>query len=159
MTRKPARLPTARDVMASRLLTVSASEDIGDAVRKLLARGVSGAPVVDADGALVGVLSEHDCIRVTAEALVEGWPAGTAGDHMSKEAETVPPELDVLAVASRFANGRHRRLLVAEGPRVVGVISRRDLMQALQDLLDRRAAGDRTLSTYQAIEERHRRLD
>jgi CBS domain-containing protein len=57
-------IPTARDVMTTRVHTIPSDSDIDEAVRMLLKHGHSGAPVVDSNGAPQGVLSEHDCVRV-----------------------------------------------------------------------------------------------
>lgn len=151
-------LPTAADLMQRRLHTVSPDAPIEEAVRLLLAKGYAAAPVVDAEKRLVGLVSEHDCVRVLCEAVAEGWPSGLVRDHMTKELETVRPEDDVLALASRFTQGRHRRLLVVEQGRLVGLIARRDLMRALEGMERQRAHG-RSKSTYELMEDRHRKLD
>ncbi len=151
-------LPTAAELMQRRLQTVSPDAPIESAVRLLLAKGFAAAPVVDADHRLLGLVSEHDCIRVLGEAVAEGWPSGRVRDHMTTALETVAPSEDVLALAARFEQGRHRRLLVVENGRLVGLIARRDLMRALEDMERQRTRG-RSPSTYELMEERHRRLD
>lgn len=151
-------LPTAADLMQRRLHTVSPDVPIEEAVRLLLAKGYAAAPVVDADHRQLGLVSEHDCIRVLCEAVAEGWPSGLVRDHMTKALETVAPTDDVLALSSRFTQGRHRRLLVVENGRLVGLIARRDLMRALEHMERQRAHG-RSKSTYELMDERHRKLD
>ena len=151
-------LPTAADLMQRRLHTVAPDAPIESAVRLLLAKGHAAAPVVDADQRLLGLVSEHDCIRVLSEAVAEGWPSGLVRDHMTKGLETVAPTEDVLALAARFSAGRHRRLLVVESGRLVGLIARRDLMRALEEMERQRAHG-RGKSTYELMDERHRKLD
>lgn len=151
-------LPTAADLMQSRLHTVSPDARIEEVVRGLLAKGYAAAPVVDAQVRLLGVVSEHDCIRVLCEAIAEGWPSGLARDHMSKELDTVASTDDVLALSTRFTQGHHRRLLVVENGRLVGLIARRDLMRALEQIERQRAHG-RHKSTYELLDERHRKLD
>lgn len=149
------KLPAARDIMNRRVQTLPADSDVGAAMETLLASGHSGAPVVDDRGAPVGVLSEHDCIQVFIHAIAEGWPAGRVKDHMTTEVDVVSPAEDLLTLATRFAKGRHRRLLVAEEGRLVGLICRRDLLQALEKALA--ATGKAT--TYDLLEQRHRELD
>lgn len=151
-------LPTAADLMQRRLQTVSPDAPIEDAVRLLLAKGFAAAPVVDADQRLLGLVSEHDCIRVLGEAVAEGWPSGRVRDHMTKDLETVAPTDDVLSLSSRFTQGRHRRLLVVEQGRLVGLIARRDLMRALEQM-ERQRAHAPNKSTYALMAERHRKLD
>ena len=156
MSRAP--IATAADMMAKRLVTVRPDDAVEDAVRRLVRKGHSGAPVVDASGALVGVMTEHDCIRVMAQAVAEGWPSGKVEDQMTREVETVAPTEDALALSTRFTRGRHRRLLVVDGGRLVGLVSRRDLLQALEKM-EKAIDHARDKSTYEAIDERHRKLD
>jgi len=158
MKRESISIPIAREIMQRRLHTVSADADLEEAVRSLLKEHHSGAPVVDSAGKLVGVLSEYDCVAVLARAATENWPAGRVSDRMTTEIETVPPTEDVLALSTRFSQGRHRRLLVVEDGKLVGLISRRDLLGALESVVAGSNHEPRE-STYEAIEKRHRELD
>ena len=60
------RVPTAADIMRRTLVTLTPEMPIFDAVRTLLKHEISGAPVVDADGRIVGICSELDCLRILA---------------------------------------------------------------------------------------------
>jgi CBS domain-containing protein len=144
--------------MSPRPHTVAAKTGIEEAVRSLLKTGHSGAPVVDSAGALVGVLSEYDCVTALSEAVAGQWPLGRVSEHMSRDIETVPPTEDVLALAARFNQGRHRRLLVEDEGKLVGLISRRDLLAALE-AFEKQSSKRPHESTYEAIEKRHVRLD
>ncbi len=62
----PHRVLTARDVMTHSLVTLTPETSIYDAIRKLISKKISGAPVLDSDGKMVGVLSELDCLSVLA---------------------------------------------------------------------------------------------
>lgn len=156
--KKTIEIPTARDIMARRLQTLRADDDLEGAIRSLLKKSHSGAPVVDSSGALVGVLSEHDCVAVLAQAASDKWPLGNVSDRMTREVETVEPTEDVFALSTRFAQGHHRRLLVVDDGKLVGLISRRDLLRALASFEERASRAHRQ-STYEAIEKRHIRLD
>lgn len=156
--RRTDALPAARDLMQRHLVTVSPDAPIEEAIRTLLAKGFAAAPVVDPDGRLVGIVSEHDCLRVLAEAIAEGWPSGRVRDHMTKALETVGPDDDLLSLAARFTSGRHRRLLVADQGRLVGLIARRDLMRSLE-AIERDKSRPQAKTTYELLDERHRRLD
>lgn len=144
-------LPTAGEIMNHNVESFRADMPVGQAIEILLRRGFSGAPVVDEARCPIGVLSEHDCLRALADSLYEGWPSGTVGDHMSKAVEFVDVDADVLVVTSTFTNGTHRRLPVVRNGRLVGLITRRDLMLGL-DRLMRQLAEQRELSTYELIE-------
>jgi CBS domain-containing protein len=151
-------IPIARDIMQARLQTFSPEDRLDEATRSLAKKGHSGAPVVDSAGKLVGVLSEYDCVAVLAEAIAGGWPVGRVADRMTTELETVPPTEDLLALSTRFTQGRHRRLLVVEDGRLRGLISRRDLLEALASF-ETRKARTRKDTTYEAIAKRHNELD
>jgi CBS domain-containing protein len=151
-------IPTAREIMRTRLHTVSPETDLEEAVRSLLARKHSGAPVVDSAGKLVGVLSEYDCLSILAQAAAERWQTGCVADRMTKEIETVGPKEDVLALSTRFCQGRHRRLLVVEDDKLVGLISRSDLLRALERVVKALGRAPRQ-GTYDAVEKRHIALD
>jgi CBS-domain-containing membrane protein len=77
---------------------------------------------------------------------------------MTKTLETVSPDEDVLALAARFTGGRHRRLLVVDKGRLVGLIARRDLMRGLE-AMERERAHAKSKTTYELMAERHRKLD
>lgn len=157
MKPKHVELPTAADIMFSRVEAFSPDTEIAHAVETLLARGYSGAPVVDEHGRPIGVLSEHDCVRVLATSIYEGWPTGTVADHMTKSSDAVEEQTDLLAVAQRFAEGRHRRLLVVREGKLVGMITRRDLLRSL-DRLRQRVDAQPTPNTYELIQAHRRQL-
>ena len=152
------KIPTAAEIMQRKVMTLRADAPIEVAVRQLLAKGYSGAPVVDADDVLVGVLSEHDCIAVLTRAIGEDWPGGRVEHHMTTEIETVPPTEDGFGLSTRFTQGRHRRLLVVENGKLVGLISRRDLLRALE-AMEREIDRSQPKTTYELIDERHRKLE
>ncbi len=133
--------------MTTRVLVLAPDESIEAAVIKLLSRGLSGAPVCDGDRVIRGVLSEFDCIRVLAETAFEGWPTGTVRDWMTTDVESVPPNEDVFAMAGRMAKSRHRRLVVVEDGRLLGVVSRPDIFRALAKHIDE----PRKPTTYELI--------
>ncbi len=83
---------------------------------------------------------------------------GHVSEHMTREVETVPPTENVFALSTRFNQGRHRRMLVVEDGRLVGIISRRDLLRALE-AFEKQVSHPRQPTTYEAIEKRHRELD
>jgi CBS domain-containing protein len=156
MKRPP--LPTAADVMRRRMQTVGPEDDIEQAVRLLLEKDISGAPVVDADGSLAGVLTEHDCIRMLAQSISSGWPEGRVRDHMTTKVEMAAPNEDLLALADQLTSSGHRRLLVVEDGRLVGLVSRGDLLRALEDF-EKKLGSTRPRSTYELIDELHRKSD
>jgi CBS domain-containing protein len=126
-------IPTVRRYMDRETHALSADDDILAAVRRLVDQGVTGAPVVDDQGHVVGKLSEYDCLRLLAEGRGGEMPRGRVRDFMSTNFTTVPPTMDVYYVAGMFLRDpEHRRFLVMEGDRLVGVVTRKDILRAVQ---------------------------
>lgn len=124
-----------QDYMTRRVLSFSPEENIIAALRKLLKVGHSGGPVLDADGNLVGMLSEIDCLK---EALQGGYyqEAGDrVCDHMTAEVDKVNADDEILSTADFFLEGR-RRLAVVEDSKLVGLITRQDFAKALIETID-----------------------
>jgi CBS domain-containing protein len=113
---------------------LSESRDIYDAVRTLIDEGVTGAPVVDDEGKLTGMLSELECLRLLSAGDREqaDAPAGTVAAYMLRDFKTVTPDMDVYYVAGMFlSDPSTRRLPVVEGHRLVGVVTRKDILRAI----------------------------
>jgi CBS domain-containing protein len=130
------KIPVVRDVMATSLITLRADMPIHEAIALLLKNRISGAPVVDAEQKLVGVLSEKDCLRVFANDAYFHLAGGAVGDYMSRTLSTVGPDDDVFKVADLFLRNSFRRLPVLEGGRLVGQVSRRDILKASIKMLE-----------------------
>ena len=79
----------AKDYMTANLVTLSPDTSVMEAIRILLDKGISGAPVVDKMGRLVGLLSEKDCMRVATHAGYYGEAGGKVSEFMSPEVITV----------------------------------------------------------------------
>lgn len=125
---------TARDLMATNLLTFTPDQDIHDAIDQLLRRRVSGGPVLE-DGRLVGILSEKDCLKVLAAEAYDGLPEGRVADFMTKPVESVLPDTSVYDIVGRFLHMPYRRLpVIDEQGRLLGQISRRDVLRAIESI-------------------------
>jgi len=125
---------TAQDYMTRSVVTLAPEMNLLDAVEVLLDRRISGAPVVDSTGNLVGILSEQDCLRAALGATYYGDLGGLVSDHMQRMVATVGDDTPIFDVARRFIEGHFRRYPVVHGHRLVGQISRRDVLRALHDL-------------------------
>jgi CBS domain-containing protein len=127
--------PRARDVMTRELITLAPEQDVVVAMRRLLEHRISGAPVVDARGNLVGMLTQRDCLRVAYAASYHQEPAGTVSSYMSQPVETIPADLELVEVIGVFLRSPYRRFPVLGDNRVVGIVSRRDALSAALALL------------------------
>lgn len=124
-----------KDYMSPNVLTFKPEESIINALRILIKKGRSGAPVLDNEGKLVGILSELDCLK---EALNDGYYQAVGdrvADHMTSEPDCVQQEDDIITCAEFFTNGR-RRLPVMNGSKLVGIITRQDFARALINRID-----------------------
>jgi predicted transcriptional regulator len=130
----PEKLPTVFEFMDRTLDTLSPGMDIYDAVEFLLDHRVTGAPVVDARGKLVGILTEKNCLRLLTQD--EGASEGHVEDYMDREFHVVPPEMDIYYAAGIFLKIPERRMPVidAQGG-LVGQVTRRDILRVIRDLL------------------------
>lgn len=120
------------DYMTQSIMTFSPEQDVIAAARILAERGFSGAPVVDDTGNLAGILSDTDCIRAMVKFGFDPDWRGLVADFMSPNVETVDIDDSILEVAQRFSQKRYRRYPVMEDNRVVGVVSRIDVLRALE---------------------------
>lgn len=127
----------ARDVMTRSVVTIRPNATVLEAVRVLVSRNISGVPVTDEMGQLLGVLSEHDCLRVLGSGAYDGEHVHftqEVSDLMTVECQTVTPDRDVYSIASLFLDERIRRAPVLEGGKVVGLVSRRDLLLGIAQM-------------------------
>ncbi|MGE8361207.1 CBS domain-containing protein [Pseudomonas sp.] len=122
-----------RDYMTRHLVTFRSDTDLFTAINRLLEHRISGAPVTDAHGHLIGLLSEGDCLRGILSGAYYEATGGTVGTYMSTEVETVSPEADVIELSERFVRGRRGRFPVVEQGRLVGQISRSDVLRAVKE--------------------------
>lgn len=124
--------------MAKDVLTFKPGDPIQHAIDVLVRRGFSGAPVVDG-GRVVGVLSELDCMKLLAAHSFHQENAGMSirvADLMSTSVITIEPDTDLFAIAHTFIKTGVRRLPVLHGDRLVGLVSRPDLLRAMREFVN-----------------------
>ncbi len=121
-----------RDYMTTDLVTLDPHSDLLAAANTLIEHDISGAPVVDGDGRMVGILTERDCLQAALQAEYYGTRGGLVSDFMSVDVECIAPEESILKIAAMFIKGSYNRYPVVEDGRLVGQISRRDVMRALR---------------------------
>lgn len=144
--REPNVILTARDLMTTSLVTFRPEQSIIEATEMLIKHGVSGGPVLDEEGALIGILSELDCLRMLAsdEFYQEEQEEGAlVGQFMTSGGKTVPPDLGIYAISHYFLTMSIRRLPVVEGDRLVGQVSRRDVLRGMEEMSRKRLVRKR----------------
>lgn len=127
---------TVEDYMTRRLVTFHPDQTMNEVVDALLAKKISGAPVVDENNNLVGVISEGDCLKEVVRGKYNNFPSlhGKVSEHMAKDVKFVAPELNIFELAQLFLNLRLRRFPVLQNGKLVGQISQKDVMRAVLKL-------------------------
>ena len=129
-------VPLIDDYMARDLITLSPGDDIHAAMRLLIDGRISGAPVLDAGGHLVGMLSKKDCLKVVFQSSYHQDWGGRVEEFMSAQVETMASGMSVIEAAEHFAKSPFRRFPVMHEGRLVGQISRHDILAAMEALWD-----------------------
>ncbi|QDT40495.1 inosine 5'-monophosphate dehydrogenase [Gimesia alba] len=121
----------AKDIMVTKLITLTPDMDVLEAIGMLLNHRISGAPVIDPDNRVLGVFSERCCMDVLIKASYEQLPSSQIFPFVDTEARCISEETDLLTIAQIFLSTATRRLpVVRDGAQLVGQISRRDLLHA-----------------------------
>ena len=119
----------ASDVMIKDVLSVSESTPLKEVAKMFVERRITGAPVVNDSGELVGVISETDIIRKTNN--IGAWSPSMAGQIMTKPAVTVAPDDALQRVCEMMYNRRIHRVVVAEGKQIKGILTTMDILRAI----------------------------
>jgi CBS domain-containing protein len=122
---------TVADIMVTRLVTFMPDTNIHEAIRVLLDKRISGAPVVDADGTLVGTLSKKDCLKIVFSSQYHDDRGGPVRDFMSTPVETLDASQDLVSVAQLFLDSHFRRFPVLRDGKLAGQVSRADILKVL----------------------------
>jgi predicted transcriptional regulator len=126
---------TVKEYMQRRLVTLESDMPIEVAIQLLLKNRISGAPVVDEDRKLIGVLSEKDCLRIFANGAYNVLPGAIVEQYMSRSVHTIDEDADLFTAADVFLKNPFRRLpIVDDDGRLVGQISRRDVLNGSREV-------------------------
>lgn len=122
-----------RDYMLPNPVKVKPDDSVLDAMRVIIDNKISGVCVVDADGNLVGILSELDCLRAALGATYNNTGVGLVRDNMTGDNLLVAhPDENILDVAQDMLLKKHRRRPVVENGRLIGQITCRQLLSAVK---------------------------
>ena len=141
----------ASDVMVSNVITVPITATIGETAAILLNNHISGAPVLGEKGELVGIVSEGDLMRrpETGTAKPPSWwlelisserslaseyiksHSRKVVDVMSRNVVTASPDTPLGDIAALLERNRIKRVPIVEGGKIVGIVSRANILQAL----------------------------
>lgn len=128
---------TARDYMSRKFVTFSPDMDVLEATDLMVRHGISGGPVVDRTGNLVGVISEIDCLRAAAQGGYHASGGGRVKEVMRMDFMTVDVDHSIMHIAKMLLNMKdyyYRSFPVMKENRVVGRIMLRDVLRAFEDM-------------------------
>ncbi len=125
--------PTVRQLMDRVFVKLPPEMPVAKAVSILLKKKLTGAPVVDENGRLIGILSEKDCLKTLMIDAYDQMPLGIVSEYMSTELFSVHPDIEIFQLAELFLSRVYRRFPVVEDGQLVGQITRRDLLRAIAE--------------------------
>lgn len=123
-----------RDYMVEDPLSFTPETEVLKAIQQLYTHHLSGAPVLDAAGALVGFFSEKDGLKVALNASYYEQPGGPVSQFMTREVKTLDAESSLADAVALFLSNPYRCYPVVKDGRLVGQLSRRDALKALEKL-------------------------
>ena len=134
---KAMNFPKVGQYMATNEVTMQPGLLINQAVDILLNFKVTGVPVLDAERKIVGMITEKDCLKILVDSAYNNLPYEDkrVSDYMSPVVKTISLNSDILEVANAFLTTNFRKFpVVNEHGRLVGQVSRRDILKAVRDL-------------------------
>lgn len=126
-------MTTIRDVMTPAPIAVGPDHGLKRALELLIEHRISGLPVIDAGGRILGVLSEKDLLKLFSEPS-----ARSVGEVMTPGPVTIDVNGALVEVFDCLMANDFRRVLVEEDGKLAGVISRSDLMPTILSVLAER---------------------
>ena len=118
--------------MKKNLVVFSPNDSIFEVMKKFVKYKISGGPVLNKNGKIVGVISEADCMKEISDSRYFNMPIldKRVKNFMEKNVDTINSSTSIFDAASRFYNSSRRRFPVIENQKLVGQISRKDIVIA-----------------------------
>lgn len=123
-----------KDYMTADPLAFKPEMDVLTAVHQLLVHHLSGAPVVDTQGHLVGFFSEKDGLKVALNASYYEQPGGPVGQFMTQKVQTLSDNVSMADAIELFVTQPYRCYPVVSDGKLIGQLSRSDALKALEKL-------------------------
>jgi CBS domain-containing protein len=122
--------------MTRDVITFTIDQDIVEVIEGMINNGISGAPVLNEKEELVGIITEKDCLRSMLDVSYHNQMLSKSkvADYMSPNPVSITLEHDVLDVADAFLKTNFRRFPVIEKGKLVGLVSRRDILKAAKKI-------------------------
>ncbi|MHC4291278.1 MAG: CBS domain-containing protein [Planctomycetota bacterium] len=118
----------ARDIMTTNIIATKKNIHLTEVMALLLRNHISGLPVEDDEGNLIGIISEIDLVNSVFSGNADGT---TAEEVMSKAVFSFSPETELAELVQVFSSKRLRRVPIVDKGKVVGIVSRRDILREI----------------------------
>ncbi|AWW00559.1 CBS domain-containing protein [Arcticibacterium luteifluviistationis] len=133
------KIPSVTEYMTpiSRLITIKEDTPVLEVLKILLDKRITGAPVVNEQGDVVGLIDDKDCLSILLGSAYYNEPVekDTVSEYMSNVMKDISIENDIVDVANTFLTTPYKRLLVMDNEgKLAGQISRRDILIAIRDM-------------------------
>ena len=122
----------AKDIMTTHVICIHRDTSIFDAIDLMVTNGITGIPVVKDDSVLVGILSEQDVLRLLD--TYDDEKNKTVREFMTQPAIHFEQDEPVVEICNCMRQNSIRRVPVTKNHRVVGLISRSDILKQIQNL-------------------------
>ena len=122
-----------KDVMTRNLVTVPADAMVDVAIDLMLNENISGVPAVDDEGNLVGLITEYDVLKLYHDNGHDEHPFASCDDFSTHQIRTIQQDASMETAAKIFQAASLRRLLVVDGSKLVGILSRRDVLRCIRE--------------------------
>ena len=126
------RLPLVSDFMDKSFATIQPDTAMDKAMKLLVKKKLTGVLVVDDQKNLVGVLSEKDCLKILLQHGFDRFPDDVAESYMHPAPMTIESSLDIIRASQIFIDNPFRRLAVVDDGKLVGQITRRDIVKGME---------------------------
>ena len=124
-------------VQASKLITFKADTPVMEALDTLLKNRITGAPVLNSSGEVIGLIDDKDCLNIVVSGAYYNHPVDrdTVSTYMSNVMKSITTDNSILDVANLFLTTPYKRFLIVDDHgKFVGQISRRDILRAIKDM-------------------------
>ena len=121
-----------KDYMSKEVITFHKSDSIFEAKRIMLKKKISGAPIVNKSGKLIGIISESDLMKQIVDSKYYNMPISktTISKYMTKNVDFISPNEPIFDAAEKFLRLKRKRFPVMDSNKILGIISRVDIISA-----------------------------
>jgi len=132
IVRKSLQNILVKDYMSKEVITFHKSDSIFEVKRILLEKKISGAPVINKSGKLIGIISETDLMKQIVDSRYYNMPMSktTISKYMTENVDSISPNETIFDAAEKFLRLKRKRFPVIVSNKILGIISRVDIIAA-----------------------------